>query len=202
MPHDDKNQHQMETLVEHAKALGATDAMLVATASIQATKELAALCNGDYTCPNYGRSASCPPHVEGPECFRRWQSESRFSIAIKIELPSSVMFSDGRRDIVMLLHTIVAGVEQEAVALGYKNSRAFAGSSCKTLFCRDEKTCRVVDEDGECRHPESARPSMSGFGIDVTGLMKSCGWASDKAVKSDSSTDEDMSWVAGLVMLA
>jgi len=43
---------------------------------------------------------------------------------------------------------------------------------------------------------------MSGFGIDVTLLMKSSGWAAPKAGKSDLSDKNATSWVAGLIMLA
>ena len=43
---------------------------------------------------------------------------------------------------------------------------------------------------------------MSGFGIDVTQLMLSSGWAAPKAEKSNSSDKDATSWVAGLIMLA
>jgi hypothetical protein len=49
---------------------------------------------------------------------------------------------------------------------------------------------------------ESARPSMSGFGIDVTQLMLSSGWSASKAQKSNVSDKDHTSWVAGLIMLA
>jgi len=164
--------------------------------------ELAALCNGEYTCPNYGLAASCPPYVEGPAEFRKWQTQSTYSITVKIELPTSVMFSDERKGVIQLLHHIVATIEQNAVETGFKKSKGFAGGSCKELFCDDQEHCCVVAENEPCRHIEVSRPSMSGFGIDVTLLMKSSGWSAAKAEKSDLSDTASTSWVAGLILLA
>jgi predicted metal-binding protein len=112
------------------------------------------------------------------------------------------MFSDERNGVMQLLHQIVATVEQKAIEMGYKNSKGFAGGSCKKLFCDDQETCWVVAENKPCRHIEAARPSMSGFGIDVTQLMKSSGWSNQKAENKNSPDKDDLSWVAGLIMIA
>jgi predicted metal-binding protein len=169
---------------------------------IQVKDDLAALCNGEYTCPNYGLAASCPPHVEGPDQFRKWQSQSQYSVTVKIELSTSVIFSDERNGIMKMLHQIVAAVEQEAVKIGFKKSKAFAGGSCKPLFCDDQEQCCVVTDNKPCRHKDVARPSMSGFGIDVTQLMRSSGWSAQKAKDTNLSDTDSISWVAGLIMLA
>jgi len=182
--------------------LGATVSTSISSKEIQVKDNLAALCNGEYTCPNYGLGASCPPHVEGPVGFRKWQAQSKYSITVKIELPTSVMFSDERKGVMQLLHQIVATVEQKAAEMGFDKSKAFAGGSCKELFCEDQEECCVVAENRPCRHIEAARPSMSGFGIDVTQLMLSSGWKAPKAETSDSSDKDANSWVAGLIMIA
>jgi predicted metal-binding protein len=127
---------------------------------------------------------------------------SRYSIVVRIDVPTSAMFSDERREIMQLLHEIVAGVEKKAAGMGYKGTKAFAGGSCKYLFCRDHTTCRVLAEKGECRNPQSARPSMSGFGINVSRLMHSAGWSLEKATRAQASDEESMTWVAGLIMIA
>jgi predicted metal-binding protein len=190
---------QLAHLIHEAERLGATSAAAILSKEIQVKDNLAALCNGEYTCPNYGLSASCPPYVRGPAEFRKWQAQSEYSITVKIELPTSVMFSDERKGVMQLLHQIVAGVERNAIEAGFENSKAFSGGSCKDLFCKDKETCAVVDENLPCRHIEAARPSMSGFGIDVTELMRSSGWSGTKA---DTSDQDATSWVAGLVLLA
>ena len=130
------SKQQLDRLTQEAKSLGANASAIVLSKDIQIKDDLAALCNGEYTCPNYGLAASCPPHVEGPAQFRKWQAQSQYSITVKIELPTSVMFSDERNGVMQLLHKIVAAVEQKAIEIGFSKSKAFAGGSCKTLFCK------------------------------------------------------------------
>lgn len=198
----DVSREQLANLILKSKNSGATSSAIISSREIQIKDDLAVLCNGEYICPNYGLAASCPPFVEGPDVFRKWQSQSTYSIIVKIELPTSVMFSDERRGVMQLLHEIVATVEQNAVRIGLKKSRGFAGGSCKDLFCDDQANCCVLAENKPCRHGDSARPSMSGFGIDVIQLMKSAGWSAPQAKETNVSGEDVISWVAGLVMLA
>ena len=86
--------------------------------------------------------------------------------------------------------------------MGFVKSKAFAVGSCKALFFEDQDKCRTVAENKSCRHIESARPSMSGFGMDVIQLMLSSGRSASKAEKSILSDKDDTSWVAGLILLA
>lgn len=193
---------QLEHLIQEAKRLGATHSAILPSEEIQVKDSLAALCNGEYSCPNYGLAANCPPNVAGPADFRKWQAQSTYSITVKIELPNSVMFSDQRKEVMQLLHQIVAMVEQKAMVMGFEKSKGFAGGSCKELFCDDHEKCLVLAENKSCRHLDSARPSMSGFGIDVAQLMISSGWSASKAEKSDQSDTDAIGWVAGLIMIA
>ena len=196
------SKQQLEQLTTEAKRLGATASAIILSKEIQVKDDLAALCNGEYPCPNYGRAASCPPWVGGPAEFRKWRAQSKYAITVKIELPTSVMFSDERNGVMQLLHQVVATIEQKAIEMGCKNAKGFAGGSCKKLFCDDQETCCVVAENKPCRHKALARPSMSGFGIDVTQLMLSSGWPAQKAENKNTSDNEDTSWVAGLILLA
>lgn len=191
---------ELRQLIQEAQTIGASDAAIISSREIIIKNELAALCNGEYICPNYGLSTSCPPYVEGPVEFRKWQTLSKYSITVKIELPTTVMFSDERKGVMQLLHHIVSTVEKKAIEMEFRNSKGFAGGSCKELFCDDHKNCRVLIETKPCRHKEIARPSMSGFGIDVIQLMKLSGW-SDKIAEDQGSTDQ-LSWVAGLILIA
>jgi len=163
---------------------------------------LANLCKGDPQCENYGLAPSCPPHVPGPSGFPEWQKESDYSIVVRIDVPTAVMFSHERREVMRLLHEIVAGVEQKAVGMGCGGSKAFAGGSCKKIFGHDHATCRVLSKQAECRNPLAARPSMSGFGINVAKLMQSAGWPAKKAIHENASDMESMTWVAGLIIIA
>lgn len=188
-------------LAREAIKLGATSSAIISTSEIQIDEALAALCNGEYTCPNYGLAAGCPPHVEGPAEFKKWQAGSEYSITVKIEIPTSVMFSGNRNEVMQLLHQIVAAVELKAIEAGFLHSKGFAGGSCKELFCDDHKDCSVL-ENKPCRHIKVARPSMSGFGINVSLLMKTSGWPAPVADITTLSDTDEMSWVAGLIVLA
>jgi predicted metal-binding protein len=192
----------LEALQQEATILGASASAVISSRDIRVKDELAALCNGEYTCPNYGLAASCPPHVKGPAAFQKWQAQSRYAIVVKIDLATSVMFSQDRHDVMKLLHVMVAGIERKAIRSGLIKSKAFAGGSCKKLFCNDQKSCCVVKSGTSCRHMESARPSMSGFGIDVARLMASCGWSGRPADIKQPSDADALTWVAGLILLA
>jgi predicted metal-binding protein len=85
--------------------------------------------------------------------------------------------------------------------MGYSNSKAFAGGSCKKLFCRDHLNCRVLVEGGECRNPHRARPSMSGFGINVSKLLQTAGWQMDKITRDTDPDDGPMGTVSGLIII-
>jgi predicted metal-binding protein len=85
--------------------------------------------------------------------------------------------------------------------MGFIKAKAFAGGSCKQIFCVEHGACRVLSEEGECRNPEYARPSMSGFGINVSKLMEVCGWPADIKTTGTEASKDPLSWVAGLVMV-
>ena len=173
------NRDQLNALMETVRGTVATGAAVVDLKDISAEDHLAGLC-ADPRCSNYGRSASCPPHVEGPAFFRGLLKRMEAAIAVKIDVPSEILLTPGlsedRREITRLLLDIAVGIEQAARAMGAEQSRAFAGGSCKRLFCDEYSFCNVVDQGGECRHPESARPSMSGFGVNVKQMVESVGW--------------------------
>ncbi|MBI9084949.1 MAG: DUF2284 domain-containing protein [Desulfobacterales bacterium] len=192
--------YKTEELLQLAVSLGASDARAIDAGQICVEDALARHCLKPR-CENFGLSPSCPPHVSGPAGFRKLQEKLEHAIVVRIVLPSAVLFSAERREVMGLLHQIVAGIEREAVEMGYVDSKGFAGGSCKTIFCHDHDACRRLSEDGQCRHPESARPSMSGFGINVSQLMQTCGWPAKINVRRAESDPEAMTWVAGLVLI-
>ena len=190
---------QLNKLVETALSLGASAAKVLPSTEIISEERLANFCI-EPRCPAYGLSASCPPYVAGPEGFHQLQHTHQDAVAIKIDVLAAALFGDDRPLVLRVLHEVVSGVEHEAVRLGYSQSQAFAGGSCKQIFCSEEADCRKVSQ-GICRHPEIARPSMSGYGIHVAKLMESCGWDT-KMITHDTQPEEGtISWTAGLVMI-
>jgi predicted metal-binding protein len=188
---------KLEDLAELAVSLGASAAKVLPADAVKAEDYLAGLCL-ETRCPNYNLSPTCPPHVEGPAWLREFLRGIDHVLVLKLELPRDAMYSEERREIGKLLHFIVIQVEEAARAMGLAESRGLAGGSCKNLFCTDERECAVLHGDGQCRHPDAARPSISGYGIDTNHLTRAAGWTSSDNGDSEAA---DMSRFYGLVLL-
>jgi predicted metal-binding protein len=198
--HEQNVWEALEKLTQLAYQLGASDANAISTTEISVEDSLADLCR-EPGCENYGLSASCPPHVSGPDGFRKLLKTFEHAAVFKIDVPAEILLSDERRDIFRLLHEIAANIEKAATEMGFSNSSAYVGGSCKQIFCRDHPDCRVLAENGECRNPLLARPSMSGFGINVLKLMKAAGWMSAKTPQHTDPDAVSMEKVCGLVLI-
>jgi len=188
----------LEELQQLAMSLGATDVAIIGSDKIQVDDKFVSFCK-DPRCENYGLSPGCPPHVSGPEGFGELTKERSKVLVVQVVVPASVLFSDERRELMAFLHELVATLEIAAIDKGFELSKAFAGGSCKDLFCFDEKDCNVLARTGECRNPTKSRHSMSGYGVNVSGLLKECGLKSN--IKVEKQGDESKSWVAGIVLL-
>ncbi len=187
-------------IVPLARQLGATNAAIIPTSDIVVKKELAKLCR-EPRCENYGLSLSCPPHVSGPAGFRKLLKKYKVGLFLKIDVPTEIMLSSQIREIMQLLHEIAAAIEQAAREKGFPEAKAFAGGSCKKLFCSDHAECAVLAGKPACRNPLKARPSMSGFGIDVSRLMQTSGWKLEKITKKTDPQEISMGTVSALVLM-
>lgn len=187
-----------------AREMGATHTAVISPDRVPVENRFAAMCL-EPRCPHYGFSASCPPHVGGPQAIRDLLDATESVLVIQIEVPREILLSSENQEIFRLLHEIIAAVERKAGSLGYGLSKGFAGGSCKQLFCHDKAECRVVNQKKDCRHPKQARPSMSGHGINVSRLMKAAGLnitqAAHKKNEENGPVQDDMSSVAGIVLI-
>jgi len=197
---DYHNKETINSLIEFAAHIGATRVKRLSPECVCVEEKLADFCQ-DPKCPYWGQSISCPPHVSGPSGLKKMLQSCKHAIVIRIEIQSSSLHGEDRPEVMRLLHEITAEVETEAIRLGFTKSAGFAAGSCKPSFCHDQLHCRVIEEQGECRHPEHARPSMSGYGVNVGKLMESAGWSADLFSTGNDGEDEQLSWVAGLVLL-
>ncbi|NOR24438.1 MAG: hypothetical protein GQ542_08610 [Desulforhopalus sp.] len=197
---DYPDKETIDSLLEFAAHAGASKVKRLPPESVCVEDGLAAFCR-EPKCPHWGQSMSCPPHVSGPEGMRKLLQSCKHAIVIRIEIQSSSLHGEDRPEVMRLLHEITAEIEAEAKRLGFPESVGFAGGSCKQSFCRDYPTCRVIGEHGSCRHPEHARSSMSGYGVNVGELMKSAGWSTNLFPSNSNDEEEQLSWVAGLVLL-
>lgn len=190
----------LDELMDLARDLGATDARIISTADISVEEALAALCK-EPRCANYGLSASCPPHVGGPEEFRGLVKQISKALFFKIDLPAENLLSSDRLEIGAYLNEIAVNVEQTAKMKGALDSRAFSGGSCKKLYCREYAECNLVSGRGLCRNPDLARESLSGFGINVNKLMQVVGWKMWHNGGDPHASDRAFGVLCGLVLL-
>jgi predicted metal-binding protein len=124
------------------------------------------------------------------------------AVVLKIEVPVQALRSGRCEDFFRRLHRIAAQVERRAVALGWPQAQSFAGGSCKQLFCPEHSDCPVLTGSGSCRHPRSARASMSGYGIDVTRLMAAAGWTFCPVTSTPDSDEAPTGSICALVLVA
>jgi predicted metal-binding protein len=190
----------LNRLVQLACQRGADAAAVVPAAEIHVDDQLANLCI-DPRCEMLGLAASCPPHVGGPQAFRQLRAQVDWAIVLKIDVPTQTLLGEERYPIYRLLHSIAAAVERAAIDQGCSNARAFAGGSCKRIFCADHDDCPVVASGAPCRHPDQARHSMSGYGVDVSRLMNSAGWQLNRITCDTSPEAVPMGSLVGLVLI-
>ncbi|ODA39421.1 DUF2284 domain-containing protein [Desulfosporosinus sp. BG] len=173
----DKTKLSLDELVQIALQIGAgiIDVVVIPTSDILVEEDLANMCR-EPRCAFYGLSANCPPYVSGPSGFRKMMESCTYTLAIKIDVPTGWLMSDERLVIMRLLHEIVADIERSAVERGYSNSKAFAAGSCKEIFCNKQLSCRMLTNNGPCRNPQYARPSIEAYGVNVHELTKTTGW--------------------------
>jgi hypothetical protein len=57
----------------------------------------------------------------------------------------------------------------------------------------------LVEDDKNLAFVLTDYLSMSGYGVNVSELIKTCGWKSN--IKTKEPGDDPMSWVAGIVLL-
>ncbi|MGM0653269.1 MAG: DUF2284 domain-containing protein [Bacillota bacterium] len=179
---------------------GAIEAVLIPVEEIEVKDSIAEICR-DPGCHNYGTSPGCPPNVEGPPAFRKWLEESNHAIFIKIEVPMDSLLSFEYRDIMKLLHEVVTDIEVAAVNSGYSKAKGFAGGSCKELFCRTYTDCNYLERKSECRNPGQSRPSMSGFGVNVSKLKDIAGWNKNAYIGDNKTLDLPIGAVYGLILI-
>ncbi len=182
-------------LLNFALHTGATAVALIAPGDVLVEDHLAAFCH-EPKCPFWGESISCPPYVSGPSGFKKLLETSTSVLVIRFDMQSCSLLGEERPQVMRILHELVATIELEAKQLGFPDAAGFAGGSCKASFCMDKPDCSAIPKDGKCRYPRQARPSLSGYGVNVGKLLESAGWPGTLFDPED-----EMSWVVGLVLL-
>lgn len=187
-----------EYLVQQAFALGAHGAAAIAPEQVLIQDDLAELC-AEMKCDGFGQSMSCPPQVAGPKWFRGKLAQASLVLAFKFDVPTEILHSSQRWDLFGLLHQTAASLEDVARQAGFVSSFGLAGGSCKNIFCSGHYQCQVLFEGGPCRNPDAARPSMSGFGVNVKDLAEVLGWPMESTVADPTSGRIPTALLAGMV---
>lgn len=191
---------RVEALVAFAKSLGITEAKLLHPDRIVVDERFRAYCQ-EPRCPNYGASINCPPHSISPSEFRARISGFRLVLAFKFDMPAEALQGEDRREAALLLHQATAAIEHEAKALGFDRASGYSSGGCKNSLCHEHSNCAVLQEGGACRHPDVARPSLSGMGVDWHALSKHLGWLMHKSEDGVVNADAQTIMMAGLVFL-
>ncbi|MBN1288536.1 MAG: DUF2284 domain-containing protein [Actinobacteria bacterium] len=169
------NSELIDNLKKEALDAGASDVRLISAETIVIDEDLGNIC-GLSRCPGYGSALSCPPHAMKSGQFKELLSGYETALVLKFDIPMRILNSDERHDFSRHIHKLLTSLEKTAALAGYKNSRGFAGGSCKELYCADDDICEALKEKGKCRHPELSRPSASGLGVNFNVLNRSLGW--------------------------
>lgn len=171
-----------KALAETALEMGVSDARIIRAADIPIDPAFAGYCK---TCPNFGKSLSCPPVTMGPDAFRTYAARFGHALAFKFDIPWDILLTPERASANRVLHETAAALEQAAKTLGYSNARGFAAGACKMSFCPDEANCAALSKDGRCRHPDHARQSLSGMGVNFKALSERLGWQMETKIPTD-----------------
>ncbi|MFH2013122.1 MAG: DUF2284 domain-containing protein [Pseudomonadota bacterium] len=190
----------MDNLIQHAINLGVSDAKIVSVEDISIEDHFAKMCE-EPQCNGYGQAINCPPYIMKPYEFREYISQYKLALVFKLDAPTHILITDDRLDVARIIHETAANLEQFAVGEGYKNSKGFAGGSCKLIFCSEYDECCALNEGVECKFPDLARPSLSGLGVNFLKLSKVLGWQTNKITKDSNPDEVPMGMMAGIVFI-
>jgi predicted metal-binding protein len=194
-----KQDTRLVKLQKKAVELGASDAKIISVDRIPVEDEVVALCKAPL-CKGYGKSANCPPHVMGPDRAREWIEKYETALFFKIDVSPQVLLSEDRFRTFKGVYIIASKLEASARDEGFPLAKGLAAGSCKPVFCKG-RDCEALTDEGECRYPTVARPSMEAVGINVFKLSKDVGWDIHIILKDNDPEAVPKGMLAGLILL-
>lgn len=191
---------RIERILIHAASLGTSVVGIIEPWQVPVDDKFINFCK-EPRCPGYGSSMSCPPHVKGPNWFRKYLTTFDRVLVFRFDVPTSVLLSDERHQVTRLIHETAAEIERFAMATGYPRAHGFAAGSCKQVFCNQYLECRVLAKGGSCRNPDQARQSMSGLGVDFQKLTRTLGWEMETITSITNPQKTPFGMMVGMVLL-
>ena len=154
---DDENENRQifhaEMLAAQAKRSGFSFARVIEAGEIAIEPWVRLKCR--FGCDRYGRSLCCPPGSLDEEEMRAVISGYRYALVVQGTPPSD------------LFHEQLLALERAVFLAGYADALAFGAGPCPV--------CSTCPEDGRCRFPEKARPSLEACGVDVYETARKAG---------------------------
>jgi len=133
---------------------GIIDARIISPCEVETAAWVRLKCQ--FGCDCFGQCLVCPPFTPTSEEMRKVLDVYRRAILIHFEPKADIKAT-------------VAELERDIFLRG--SWKAFGLGAGPCYFCRK---CPV--EEGQCRHPERARPAMEACGIDVFSTVKKFGF--------------------------
>ncbi|RJQ67621.1 MAG: methyltransferase domain-containing protein [Desulfobacteraceae bacterium] len=153
LPAAKRNHSMLDVWPAAARQLGFSQAELIRTDQIRTAAWTREKCR--FGCAGYGHNRMCPPDGIDHAAMVKMLAEYRWALLV-IATPPGKQF-----------HDQLLALEKKAFLAGLHKALAFGAGPCPV--------CSRCPVDGSCRHPDLARPSMEGSGIDVYETARQAG---------------------------
>jgi len=144
---------------------GLCDCLWVAPSSMTVSQWVRMKCM--FGCPDYGKNASCPPHVPSVQECRELLGE--YSHAVLIHLVCDV-HSEERGSWCASYQKLLVEAERQIFLAGHEKAFLLSFDNCN--LCGE---CTADPRD--CRLPYMRRPTMEAFAIDVYSSVRRLGYS-------------------------
>ena len=153
-----------------ALAGGADEAKLISASTVVTAEWVRLKCQ--FGCSGYNKRLCCPPCTPTPAQTRKMLSEYRHAL-----IYSYTCTPRGYRAKRLRMQKLIVAIERQAFLDGHYKALALMAGPCRL--------CADCNRNGNCRHPESARPSMEGSGIDVYATARGSGIPLEVVTRAD-----------------
>lgn len=144
---------QTDIILDAARRIGFKDAVPIKACDVVTAAWAREKCR--FGCELYGKGLQCPPWGMSHETTCGLLKEYRRGYLLKGEPPGKNF------------HTDLLSLEKHAFLAGFHKAFVFGAGPCNV--------CPSCPENGKCRKPHLARPSMEGAGIDVYETARNAG---------------------------
>lgn len=149
----EQEETDLDQWVYEARSVGLRRAVLLPVEEIVTAAWVRLKCK--CGCAVYGRNLQCPPHGMEHSAVQEMLESYTWCLLVEGAPP-------GRE-----FHSRLLQLERKAFLAGFHKAFAFGAGPCPV--------CQACPEDGTCRSPDQARPSMEGSGIDVYTTTRNAG---------------------------